>query len=621
MRRHFARLARLAPSMRSLALFILGAALLTTFMAACGSPSGTTTSSADYKSDLHPPEPSPYCAAHSYPDAAYMTQSYDVDFWQPGIIAVGLVASGSAPINVTGGMVADVVGTFLQACFPSSNISVQPEGQQPVVPVGAVALAFLTLKTNTNLASNAELKTAIDAINSSDQPLPLTQASTPTPAPKYPLIDPHRIVGGSAVGSAVIVGASPDWGMNGQSDSGGFGGGSPHGPPSLVSHTPTINTGPLGSGKTVYVLDTVPPLNNSTPHSYRTTSASTYCGSNSGCLAFFPAGTPIDVTDQVMPNNAFICTSLPCNIATANTAISKHGFFVSEIIHNLAPGATIHLTRVLDDYGVGDLITLTNALSAIANNKINQETPTNVIVNLSLSIEPPTACLIPIWQNGDANYMSSGSDPTLNMGNCGTTTHDMLAGTTGGDQLYQKRLLLPLGLVIQAIVSKRFTIVAAAGNDSNGPNSRYGADLPSAFCGVYVAASSPNQTSGDWQSSTSAMPLSDFSNDPYVIGNNGATQCLSMPSNTNATIAASLAQIQVGPATPANNLVAPGEGVCSLYLHVGDPYDPNDQGAAATEWTATWSGSSFATAMVSGNLAAGAPNPTTPAWKFLEPCA
>ncbi len=329
----------------------------------------------------------------------------------------------------------------------------------------------------------------------------------------------------------------------------------------------------------------------------------------------------MDVTDQRVANeNAFICTSLPCNIATANTAISKHGLFVSGIIHNLAPSATIHLVRVLDDYGVGDLVTLTNALSTIEN---SPEDPHNVIVNLSLSIEPPSDCLIPVWQNGVALYMRSSSDPTLNMSQCRTAT---LAGATGGE-LYQKRLILPLGLVIQNMISEGFTVVAAAGNDSKGTNTHYGADFPAAFCGVYAAAASSSTASGDWQSSTAAMPLSDFSNDPYAVGSNGATQCLYVPTGSTS---ASLTQIGYESATPANNLVAPGEGVCSLYLHVGDTRDPNDANTPdpnhptimlSDEWTATWSGSSFATAMVSGNLAAGAPNPTAPAWKFLEPCA
>jgi Subtilase family len=75
-----------------------------------------------------------------------------------------------------------------------------------------------------------------------------------------------------------------------------------------------------------------------------------------------------------------------------------HGLFIAGIVRDLAPGATIECMRVLSDYCVGDLATLTKALELIHNRMSRQNPDANftqgdlyqkpVVINMSLVIPP-----------------------------------------------------------------------------------------------------------------------------------------------------------------------------------------------------------------------------------------
>ncbi|MDQ3702757.1 MAG: hypothetical protein M3442_17805, partial [Chloroflexota bacterium] len=71
-------------------------------------------------------------------------------------------------------------------------------------------------------------------------------------------------------------------------------------------------------------------------------------------------------------------------------AMPDHGLFVAGIIRDIAPTAEVHLIRVLDDAGVGDLATLTNTLRALPERLLSgANSGARLVVNLSLMVDVP----------------------------------------------------------------------------------------------------------------------------------------------------------------------------------------------------------------------------------------
>ncbi len=71
-------------------------------------------------------------------------------------------------------------------------------------------------------------------------------------------------------------------------------------------------------------------------------------------------------------------------------AIPDHGLFVSGIVHEIAPNVEIHLVRVLNDFGVGDLLGLEQVLRALPDALLRDAGPdARLIVNLSLGSAVP----------------------------------------------------------------------------------------------------------------------------------------------------------------------------------------------------------------------------------------
>jgi hypothetical protein len=70
--------------------------------------------------------------------------------------------------------------------------------------------------------------------------------------------------------------------------------------------------------------------------------------------------------------------------------MTDHGLFVAGIIHSIAPQAELHLFQVLNRYGVGDLLSITQALQKIRDD--DETFPKDrLLVNLSLTIHLPLA--------------------------------------------------------------------------------------------------------------------------------------------------------------------------------------------------------------------------------------
>lgn len=87
----------------------------------------------------------------------------------------------------------------------------------------------------------------------------------------------------------------------------------------------------------------------------------------------------------------------------AQHEMPDHGLFATGIVRTLAPGAEIRLIRVLDDYGVGDLLALAQVLALLpaallGEGPLDRPGKRRLIVNLSLTAAlPPDAALLDLW--------------------------------------------------------------------------------------------------------------------------------------------------------------------------------------------------------------------------------
>lgn len=79
-----------------------------------------------------------------------------------------------------------------------------------------------------------------------------------------------------------------------------------------------------------------------------------------------------------------------------NTSLNKHdykmtdhGLFVAGIVHSIVPQATIHLIEVLNAFGVGDLATLAEGLKKVFRDIYKPETRQPLVVNCSWMLELP----------------------------------------------------------------------------------------------------------------------------------------------------------------------------------------------------------------------------------------
>ena len=77
-------------------------------------------------------------------------------------------------------------------------------------------------------------------------------------------------------------------------------------------------------------------------------------------------------------------------------AMPDHGLFVAGLIRDIAPGARIRLIRVLDDFGGGDLYNLFAALTDLEQELVSG-TIRRLVINLSLTIMPDIRRLPYIW--------------------------------------------------------------------------------------------------------------------------------------------------------------------------------------------------------------------------------
>jgi hypothetical protein len=240
-----------------------------------------------------------------------------------------------------------------------------------------------------------------------------------------------------------------------------------------------------------------------------------------------------------------------------------HGLFVSGLIHGLAPQSPITLLPTLDEMGAGDLSLLLAALRDVLDSKQPDDPQ---IINLSLGFRPHPAHLAAAWHGFDL------PDPTYRRAAVMfDQNRDQRWAASHAHEVARRTDQLQAGLseLGRYLSLNNCLVVAAAGNDSEPGHLRLDPRLPARFDTVLGVAA----TTLDSKKPASYSNVGDERRLGDHVASFGGDR---------------------GPG------FEPRDGVVGIYS--GDfPAQRAGQAAPdnATGW-AYWSGTSFATALVSG---------------------
>ncbi len=275
--------------------------------------------------------------------------------------------------------------------------------------------------------------------------------------------------------------------------------------------------------------------------------------------------------DDSLSADVNLCMEVSClpqavtinNTYLKDSPLKNHGIFVAGLVNRVAPGVELHLVQILDNFGQGEVFTLTGVLCLLASyalqNPVEDALPlSNVVVNLSLSANFSEEKFVElgvresinkIWDQVKDSYDSQDVMQVL--------LSDMVNGFN----------YIPcVRLGIKILTGLGAVVVASAGNDSASVYGHLPMGIPARYKEVIgVAASNHN---GE---------LANFSNQGLVMAPGGGAD------DTESTI------------TDINEIAAPGDDL-SIYgmISLVPPTDPQDSGLAF------WWGTSFSAPLVSG---------------------
>lgn len=503
-------------------------------------------------------------------------------FWKAGTIVVAAATASGAPIppGQQGALVEQIINQInsilhkkliLDKSMTDVFATTGEEGEQQSSStlIGSTLALFLSLFVDFKNGQQEHLgdSNLVKAVNTINNSLPIQ-------------IDQSPVV--------FIDSTSPNWLTAG--GGGGFTGGHPDGDPNAASNASWSTSCASGLGPVVYVLDTTHPLSIDPTTGKLVHTGTTIQLSNTSiptitpsvvpnppvatpmCDFYHDIGASVTETDAVLDDGSDFGLKIFNPNSVNLKEFREHGLFVSEIIHHIAPLAHIRLIRVLNDWGVGDLQALFNGFQLISNQNIR-----GAIVNLSLGLAPPPKCLQSIWENlasWENQFGGTKNQPQANIGACNGDVDEILKNSN------LSRLYSPLGLMINQLAHVTGDhLTAAAGNDSTA----FGAELPAAFCDVTAVGATKVRAGDDW-SFEPGTKLAQFSNIPFFDGRD----CLGINPKSGTLVEQEHSDQAV---------VAVGMHICSLLLHgVSDP-------PGRPKGLAIWQGTSFSTAIVSGNLA------------------
>jgi len=249
-------------------------------------------------------------------------------------------------------------------------------------------------------------------------------------------------------------------------------------------------------------------------------------------------------------------------IAGHDYDMTDHGLFVAGIINSLAPNADLHLYQVLNKHGLGDLRSIARALEKV----LNEFQGRHLVVNLSLTMNIPL----------EKRHLKANDD--LGLGSAILKRRPWwLARLVSKvfNYLFGKELLCccdswferqarPFEWICDLVYTLDARIIAAAGNDAKNKNQRPGALYPAAFDRV--------------------LGVGALAEDDGSVVTASYSNLADKPTN-------------VGIATFGGE---PGQKKGILGAYVG-PFPGGKQNENGWAW---WSGTSFATPIVSGITAA-----------------
>jgi len=236
--------------------------------------------------------------------------------------------------------------------------------------------------------------------------------------------------------------------------------------------------------------------------------------------------------------------------------MTDHGLFAAGIVHSIVPRATIHLIEVLNPFAVSDLAMLTRGLHKVFNVIYQSDQPEDsrppLVVNCSWMLEPP---LVPEHRrNPDSQF----EEKVMEMA----------------------RKHRDEGFALKSVCEHFDTIgrqvIAAAGNDwrKNGAdrNAAPVTRFPAAFLGTLGVGAMPKNSKADSKGKYEASSYSNLAD---------------IPDNVKKIMT-------------LGGEEGEEEGVLGLYLGEFPGCEPKSN---CTKW-AWWSGTSFATPILSGAIAA-----------------
>ncbi|HLV97912.1 MAG TPA: S8/S53 family peptidase [Ktedonobacterales bacterium] len=241
--------------------------------------------------------------------------------------------------------------------------------------------------------------------------------------------------------------------------------------------------------------------------------------------------------------------------------MNDHGIFIAGIIRSIVPQAEIKLVRTQNPFGAGDMHVFLDALEEVGQRHDTQQ----IVLNLSLGLLPPLENLHQIW---------------FGSGCC-------CEAPAFADALRTiEKLHLGLRLPIRSLIEKGVVIVAAAGNDSLGHNPPLGPRFPARYDDV-LGVGAVNRL-GEAAAYSNQANLDHW-------GSGIATYGGEEPNDDSDTLAWYLGTSSKQPGPP--------DAIHSLYLNPSyPPLNADDQRPEppnSSGW-AWWSGTSFATGVVSG---------------------
>lgn len=278
-------------------------------------------------------------------------------------------------------------------------------------------------------------------------------------------------------GNVPIVAAMPNW-ISGGVPTSGFGSGCPATVPIPVSADqayaswrytlPELSStlqGLQGDNVSVFVLDTIPTVEHIKDAALKIADKNLLL--QSVATAIDDASLQIEYQKLPKRLGSHLQTGKDIFKRVVGFKMPDHGLFVTGIIHDLIPGAKITCKRVLNDYAVGDLGTIFDALSDIQERMVTEQLE-QVVINMSLVFLPPEHLLPGVWFGNEGSYRSE---------DLASMIHEL------------ELLRVGFHLVIQTLVAQGAVVVASAGNDSDSGGSgamagRFGPRHPAAFSEV-----------------------------------------------------------------------------------------------------------------------------------------